>query len=122
MKNKQLSSPIGQKEIQDQTEIEEELAAFPDYPNYPSDEDIYIKFREEKEINPEYPLKIKESFEKSGKRNEKDFDEDMTGDDLDVPGSELDDELEEIGSEDEENNYYSLGGDDHDDPEVDKED
>jgi hypothetical protein len=34
---------------------------------------------------------------------------------LDVPGSELDDDLERVGSEDEENNYYSLGGDDHDD-------
>lgn len=34
-----------------------------------------------------------------------------TGDDLDVPGSELDDENELRGSEDEENNYYSLGGD-----------
>jgi hypothetical protein len=27
----------------------------------------------------------------------------------------LDDENENIGSEDEENNYYSLGGDDHED-------
>lgn len=34
---------------------------------------------------------------------------------LDVPGSELDDEDEVIGEEDEENNYYSLGGDDHND-------
>lgn len=34
-------------------------------------------------------------------------------DNFDVPGSELDDEQEEIGSEDEENNYYSIGGDDH---------
>lgn len=33
------------------------------------------------------------------------------GSDLDVPGSELDDKNEEIGEEDEENNYYSLGGD-----------
>jgi hypothetical protein len=32
---------------------------------------------------------------------------------LDVPGSELDDEDELIGSEDEENNYYSIGGDNH---------
>ncbi|WP_057937264.1 hypothetical protein [Algoriphagus resistens] len=32
---------------------------------------------------------------------------DFTGDDLDVPGSELDDEQERIGSEDEENNFYS---------------
>jgi len=37
---------------------------------------------------------------------------DFTGEDLDVPGSELDDDQEEVGSEDEENNTYSLGGDD----------
>lgn len=36
---------------------------------------------------------------------------DMAGRDLDVPGSELDDANEDIGSEDEENNPYSLGGD-----------
>ena len=33
--------------------------------------------------------------------------------DLDIPGSDLDDENEKIGEEDEENNYYSLGGDRH---------
>jgi hypothetical protein len=33
------------------------------------------------------------------------------GNDLDVPGSEADDANEQIGEEDEENNYYSLGGD-----------
>lgn len=36
-----------------------------------------------------------------------------TGDDLDIPGAEQDDKDEEIGEEDEENNYYSLGGDAH---------
>ncbi|ROI10609.1 hypothetical protein EGI11_01550 [Chryseobacterium sp. H3056] len=30
------------------------------------------------------------------------------GDDLDVPGSAADDAMEKIGSEDEENNFYSL--------------
>lgn len=45
---------------------------------------------------------------------------DVTGDDLDVPGSEEDDADEEIGEEDEENNYYSLGGDAHEDLEEDK--
>ena len=30
-----------------------------------------------------------------------------------VPGAELDDVKEIIGGEDEENNYYSLGGDYH---------
>src|SRR5262245_5609242 len=43
------------------------------------------------------------------------------GDNLDVPGAELDDEDEDIGEEDEENNYYSLGGDRHEDLEEDNE-
>lgn len=37
--------------------------------------------------------------------------ENRPGDDIDVPGSEQDDDNEAIGEEDEENNYYSLGGD-----------
>ncbi len=36
---------------------------------------------------------------------------DVSGKDLDVPGSEIDDDDEELGEEDEENNSYSLGGD-----------
>lgn len=63
---------------------------------------------------------MKEILEKPGKMNEKDFEEDMTGNDLDVPGAELDDVQENIGSEDEENNYYSLGGDDHENLDEDK--
>jgi hypothetical protein len=35
--------------------------------------------------------------------------------DLDVPGADLDDKDEEIGEEDEGNNYYSIGGDNHND-------
>lgn len=46
--------------------------------------------------------------------------EDLEDDDLDVPGAELDDANEAIGEEDEENNYYSLGGDNHDDLEEDR--
>jgi hypothetical protein len=45
---------------------------------------------------------------------------DFSGKDLDIPGSELDDASEEIGSEDEENNGYSLGGDNHEDLEEDR--
>jgi len=45
---------------------------------------------------------------------------DFTGNDLDIPGAELDDESESVGSEDEENNSYSLGGDDHNDLEESK--
>jgi hypothetical protein len=45
---------------------------------------------------------------------------DLTGDELDVPGTELDDANESIGEEDEENNYYSLGGDNHENLEEDR--
>ena len=41
------------------------------------------------------------------------FDKNISASDLDVPGADLDDADENIGSEDEENNEYSLGGDDH---------
>lgn len=49
------------------------------------------------------------------KLNEESFADDLTGSDLDVPGSEADDADEAMGEEDEENNYYSLGGDGKDD-------
>jgi hypothetical protein len=44
---------------------------------------------------------------------------DFSGEDLDVPGSEDDDLGEASGSEDEENNSYSIGGDRHEDLEED---
>lgn len=47
--------------------------------------------------------------------NEDSFNANISPDDLDVPGAGLDDENEKIGEEDEENNEYSLGGDNHDD-------
>ena len=39
---------------------------------------------------------------------------------LDIPGEELDDRNEAIGEEDEENNFYSIGGDRHDNLEEDQ--
>jgi len=94
----------------------------PGYPLYPAADDIFSKNKEEENINPEDLSKKKEPNEnnKTGKNNEKDFADDLSGSDLDVPGSELDDKQENIGSEDEENNYYSLGGDDHNDLEEDQ--
>jgi hypothetical protein len=88
----------------------------PGYPTYPASEDIYSQCKEEEEINPE-EIEQKKDIERGDgfdEFNVKDFENHMSGDDLDVPGSELDDAQESIGSEDEENNYYSLGGDDHD--------
>ncbi|HSZ33914.1 MAG TPA: hypothetical protein VK772_11420 [Puia sp.] len=74
-------------------------------PIYSADEDIYAKEKE---------LSLDEEDEEA-KLNAK------LSEGLDVPGSELDDADESIGEEDEENNYYSLGGDDHNDLEEDKE-
>ncbi len=87
------------------------------YPASPAGEDIYNNQKEEKDIDPENISKTKGLNEtnESDTNNEQNFMDDMAGSDLDVPGSELDDKMEEIGSEDEENNYYSLGGDAHND-------
>lgn len=90
------------------------------YPENPSSEGVYSKWKEETELDPEDITKKKTPNEKPGAKNEKDFSDDMSGSDLDVPGSELDDEQEDIGNEDEENNYYSLGGDNHNNLDEDK--
>lgn len=80
------------------------------YPLYPVSDDIYQQFKEEVNIDPEDITRMKDPNE-SGKKNEKDFEEDVSGSDLDIPGSEEDDAEENTGNEDEENNHYSLGGD-----------
>ncbi|MBE7171229.1 MAG: hypothetical protein INR73_11600 [Williamsia sp.] len=46
--------------------------------------------------------------------NEASMGTDVNGKDIDVPGQDDDDPMEEIGEEDEENNEYSLGGDSKD--------
>lgn len=94
----------------------------PGYPVYPESEDIYNIYEEEIDIDPEDIFKKKEPVEKYkvNRNPEKDLEYEFPGDDLDVPGSELDDDMEITGNEDEENNYYSLGGDDHDDLEEDQ--
>jgi hypothetical protein len=94
-----------------------------EYPLYPESEDIYNKFKEEAGLDPEDTSKTKTSVGNDDVTSDilEEPGNAMPGSDLDVPGSELDDELEMIGSEDEENNYYSLGGDDHNDLDEDKE-
>jgi hypothetical protein len=77
-------------------------------PIYKKEDDIYNKEKEE-------PLEEEQPVKRIVNKSDKDL-----GEDLDIPGTELDDADEEIGEEDEENNYYSLGGDDHDDLEEDK--
>jgi hypothetical protein len=100
--------------LKKQTAIEEKTS-LPGYPLYPASEDIYSHFRNQDDLDPEDVSKIKDFDETdtAGTYNEKDFRDDVSGSDLDVPGSELDDPQENVGNEDEENNYYSLGGDGH---------
>ena len=100
--------------MNNQKAIEEKRDAFPSYPLYSPKEDIYLKDKEE-DLNPEDLSEIKVSNTDTGEPKEMDFSDELSGSDLDVPGSELDDEMEDIGSEDEENNYYSIGSDDHND-------
>lgn len=94
----------------------------PDFLKYPPSEDIYRQGKKEEDIDPSDPSKLKQTIDPSiaNERNELDFETVKTGKDLDVPGSELDDDLENVGSEDEENNYYSIGGDNHEDLEENK--
>ncbi|RED18896.1 hypothetical protein BD847_4143 [Flavobacterium cutihirudinis] len=72
--------------------------------DYPASEDIYNQEDKLDDIDPENISgeRIINQDNHEWKQNS-----DKLGDDLDVPGSELDDEQEEIGSEDEENNFYS---------------
>jgi hypothetical protein len=81
----------------EQDSIEDEK--FP-LPVYDKQDDIYSKDEEE--------TFEEDISEKKLKRKDKSLD-----DGLDIPGTELDDADEIIGEEDEENNYYSLGGDNH---------
>ena len=85
------------------------------YTTYPASDDIYNKAKNEVNTDPEDITKLKSSneMEDTETGNEKDFANDVSGSDLDVPGSDLDDKEEAIGSEDEENNLYSTGGDNH---------
>jgi hypothetical protein len=93
-----------------------------EYPLYPDNEDIYNKFKEEKSLDPEDISRIKTPNVNDIIISdiENGLESDISDSDLDIPGSELDDEQEMIGNEDEENNYYSLGGDDHNDLDEDK--
>ncbi len=86
----------------------------PGYPIYPPSEDVFGQWRNDREIAIEDAPEISLPLEKDlpERKNSPDFADDVAGgeelgSELDVPGSELDDAPEKIGSEDEENNYYS---------------
>lgn len=74
--------------------------------DYPANEDIYNQDNKLEDIDLE-----EISSERTITQNNHEWKQnsDKIGNDLDIPGAELDDQQEEIGSEDEENNYYSEG-------------
>lgn len=83
----------------------------PGYPSNPPSEDIFTRFDKEEDVNIENPFDENEPPVRAVDEYTDDL---LMGADLDVPGSDLDDDMEIIGNEDEENNYYSLGSDDND--------
>lgn len=88
-------------------DLPEEKISLEGYPSFPPKEDIVDIDDTSDTGTVENPYDI-------------DFEEVISDNDLDIPGSELDNQQENIGSEDEENNYYSIGGDNHDNLEEDK--
>lgn len=88
------------------------------YPQYIVKKEMYNKYRQEKNTETDNISKIKTPGlnDKDALANENTtkpnmFNEDKSGNDLDAPLAGLENEEENIGSEDEENNYYSLGAD-----------
>ncbi|MBF4519493.1 hypothetical protein IRZ71_24390 [Flavobacterium sp. ANB] len=102
MINSEEKNPVDLDQIKDD-QIERNLENL----DYPANEDIYNQEDKLEDIDPEGisgERIINQDNNHEWKQNS-----DKLGNDLDIPGSELDDEQEEIGSEDEENNFYSEG-------------
>lgn len=79
------------------------------YPLYPEEEDIYIKAKKDRKLNPEDVT----NFTLPPKHRDKHYlNEELPADRLELLDVEPDEEVL-LGIEDEENSYYSLGGDDH---------
>ena len=106
--NDKLGSAKAKSDKEDKNKV-------PDFLLYPPSEDIYNQLKKESDIDPEdiSKNKVPVEIDNVSELNEKDFEQDVSGGDLDIPGSELDDDLEDVGSEDEENNHYGIGGDNH---------
>jgi hypothetical protein len=106
--------PINDAKNSDQETNNEESVNLPGYPLYPAYEDIYSQGILEREVNPD-DLTTNQTANEASETlgQEEEIDIKTTDYELDIPGAELDDQQEDIGNEDEENNYYSLGGDNH---------
>lgn len=133
MKNKTTKSKTPKKRVNGKTTKKE--PQFPGYPKYPASEDIMNTDKrvfidenttsegaEALEVQNGVPNKKKKNSNPPRKPDPLDLEKDreselkdridridFSGKDLDVPGTELDDESEKTGNEDEENNLYSEG-------------
>lgn len=96
-----------------------ESQPLPGYPIYPESDDALSDAHKKDVIPLEDDMDTLQPGQKSVDTSEKPKNLDS---DLDIPGSELDDADEVLGEEDEENNYYSLGGERHENLEEDHED
>ncbi|UCJ06678.1 hypothetical protein KTO58_23905 [Chitinophaga pendula] len=117
-KNEESQVPGGQRQDKPQppTAAEQEQRhdeLFPGYPSYPKGEDITSR-NEEVDMDVEDATRSTQLNDEILRERQRTAREDMD-EGLDVPGAELDDADEETGGEDEENNFYSLGGDRHED-------
>jgi len=86
--------------------------------NYPASEDIFNKAKDVGELGADSNSGISTAPEKIIDWHDNEFEKDAADGGLDVPGSEL---PIKIGEEDEENAYYSIGGDAHNNLEEDNE-
>lgn len=101
-------------------DLKEEKISLEGYPSFPAKDDIYNEYHKENIVDIDETSKGNRDVGTLENPNEFGFQDIISDSDLDIPGSELDNQQEEIGSEDEENNYYSIGGDNHDNLEEDK--
>jgi hypothetical protein len=91
------------------------------YPLYRATEDIYNQSKNEGELDADSNTEIADPTSVIKDWHDKEFDADSLKSELDVPGADLDDTDKKTGREDEENDYYSIGGDEHNDLEEDNE-
>ena len=103
------ASGVSQCFANDEQSAEQKRPASPGPGN--NEDDLDIKMGNEADVT-EDELSVLNSSDAEIGTPQNVSNEDLNSD-LDVPGSELDDNNESIGEEDEENNYYSLGGDRH---------
>jgi hypothetical protein len=85
------------------------------YPTFPFEQNVAQKLQEEINVASLNAMSFQGLDKNLKKLNEQNQSGDCNGNDMDIPETELDNTDEAMGSEDEENNHYSLGGDNHND-------